>query len=133
MSDAVLIDASALLAVLFQEPGAEAVIDVLPSAEISAVNAAEVIAKLTDKLAENGEPPEQAQALFEALLLPVRAFGSRAAGIAGQLRRGTRSAGLSLGDRACLAEALCASLPVLTADRSWAALNLPLDIRVIRP
>ncbi len=129
MSDAVLIDASALLAVLFQEPGAEAVIDVLPTAEISAVNAAEVIAKLTDK----GEPPDQAQALFEALLLPVRAFGSRAAGIAGQLRRGTRSAGLSLGDRACLAEALCASLPVLTADRSWAALNLPLDIRVIRP
>ncbi len=129
MSDAVLIDASALLAVLFQEPGAEAVIDVLPSAEISAVNAAEVIAKLTDK----GERPDQAQALFEALLLPVRAFGSQAAGIAGQLRRGTRSAGLSLGDRACLAEALCASLPILTADRSWAALNLPLDIRVIRP
>lgn len=129
MSDAVLIDASALLAVLFDEPGAEAVITALPSAEISAVNAAEVIAKLTDK----GGRPDQAQSLFDALLLPVRTFGSHAAGIAGQLRRGTRHAGLSLGDRACLAEALCAHLPVLTADRSWAALNLPLDIRVIRP
>lgn len=51
---------------------------------------------------------------------------------AARLRLLTRAAGLSLADRACLALAKSLSLPVLTADRAWAALQVGVVVEVIR-
>ncbi len=130
MSGNVRHDASALLAAMLGEPGSAHVAAESARAEISAVNAAEEIAKLIDL----GCEPEAAADIFAALMSPVRRFALKTDRAAGRLRAATRQAGLSLvGDRACLAEALAAKLPVLTADQSWAALGLPLEIRVIRP
>lgn len=124
----VLLDASAVLAMLFSEPGAGRVEARLDEADISAVNAAEVIGKLVDK----GVSPGLAAELFDALLLPVADFPAQAGREAGRLRGVTADFGLSLGDRACLAEALVSGKPVLTADRAWAGLDLGVEIEVIR-
>ncbi len=123
-----LLDASAALAVLFDEPGAESVLSRLPGGAISAVNLAEVIARLVD----NGLSGEAAEAVFQGLMVETRDFTAASARLSGQLRQQTRRQGLSLGDRACLAEAMLAELPVLTADRSWAGLDLGVGIEVIR-
>ncbi|MBC7154312.1 MAG: type II toxin-antitoxin system VapC family toxin [Rhodobacteraceae bacterium] len=128
MSAAFLLDASALLAAMMGEEGTEAVEAKLTEAQIGAVNASEVVAKLTDK----GFSGETAQELFEALLLPVVDFDAATAMRAGQLRPSTRMKGLSLGDRACLAQAEVSGCPVLTADRAWAGLDLGVDVQVIR-
>ena len=124
----VLLDASAVLAMLFAEPGAGQVEARIGDADISAVNAAEVIGKLVDK----GVSPGLAAEMFDALLLPVTDFPADAGREAGKLRAATAEFGLSLGDRACLAEALVSGKPVLTADRAWARLDLGVEIEVIR-
>jgi ribonuclease VapC len=115
----VILDASALLALLQGEPGADVVEGVLLRAVMSAVNLSEVVAKLT----EHGMPPAAARAALEGLPIDVRPFDREAAYTAGELRPLTRSAGLSLGDRACLALAMRLGVTALTADRAWAALG----------
>lgn len=114
MSDVVL-DASALLALLFAEPGAEAVAAVLADALISSVNLAEVASRLTDR----GVPEADARAAIAATGVRIVEFDSDQAWEAARLRGPTRAAGLSLGDRACLALARTRSLPALTGDRAW--------------
>lgn len=119
MSEAVL-DASALLAVLQGEFGADRVITRLAEAAISAVNLAEVLSKLVD----HGVPAAAACEAVAGLDLKVVAFdGALAQGVAA-LRASTRAAGLSLGDRACLALAARLGVPAVTADRAWRALRL---------
>lgn len=125
---AILLDASAVLAALFGEPGGERVAARFPDGAISAVNAAEVVGKLVDA----GQDGETAAALFWGLMLETRAFGAAAGIKAGQLRESTRAAGLSLGDRACLAEAIVSGADVITADRVWARLDPGPVIEVIR-
>jgi PIN domain nuclease of toxin-antitoxin system len=95
---------------------------------IGAVNASEVIAKLD----EGGMSAADIEEAIESLGLEIIPFDEEQAYRAGLLRSVTRAAGLSLGDRACLALAGHLDLPVLTADRAWAALPLALDVRVIR-
>lgn len=112
----VVLDASALLALLGSESGSEKVAErVVGGAVISAVNHAEVAAKLADW----GVPDEDIREALDGLNLRVVPFDEELAYLSGSLRRRTRKAGLSLGDRACLAFAQRAGLPVLTADRSW--------------
>ncbi|MFQ6018540.1 MAG: PIN domain-containing protein [Kiloniellaceae bacterium] len=127
MSDVVL-DASAVLAVVHDEPGAEMVRPHLPGAYLSAVNAAEVAAKVVDG---GADPAEAGDRLFR-LGTRVVAFESRDVAPGAQLRTASRSAGLSLADRACLTLAQRLGLPVLTADRTWSKLNLRVDIQQIR-
>ncbi len=127
MSEAVL-DASALLALLNAEPGAELVAELLPGASISAVNYSEVVAKLADA----GMPGEIVDEALGGLGLDVVAFSREQGRAAGLLRPETRRAGLSLGDRACLAVALERQAPAYTTDSVWAELGLDLEIRVIR-
>lgn len=134
MSEVVL-DASALLAYLQREAGAgEVAASIARSASISAANWAETLSKVT----EHGADPRrlaaalEEQGLLQGLLEVLPLTAEDAIAIA-ELRPGTRDLGLSLGDRACLALARRLGVPVLTADRSWTALDeLGLDVRPIR-
>ena len=120
MSDGpVVIDASALLALLQGEPGADVVAGLLIRGVMSAVNLSEVVAKLT----EHGMPAEAARTALDGLPIDVHPFDREAAHSAGELRSVTRSAGLSLGDRACLALAMRLGVTAVTADRAWASLG----------
>ena len=92
MSEAVL-DSSAVLAVILEEPGAERVEALLPGAKVSAVNIGEVAAKLRDF----GMPEGTIETVLEALQIDVRAHDLDAALASGFLRPATRSAGLLLG------------------------------------
>jgi ribonuclease VapC len=128
MNKAVL-DASAILAVLFQERGAEKLTDeILQVAVISTVNLAEV----QTKLVRMGHDPEKAW--MDALLLqtPPEPYTSEHARIAGTLAKETRSLGLSLGDRSCLALAIALKAPVYTTEQAWKNLKLGIPIYVIR-
>ena len=124
-----LLDASAVLALLNREPGWEAVQDWVPGAPICAVNLAEVIGKLCDA----GLPYADACAAVEFLGLSVVEFDADMARESGRLRAITRAEGLSLGDRACLATALRLGEAVLTSDRSWLKLDLGISVRCLRP
>ena len=127
MAECVL-DASAVLALLANERGAEPVQAALGSAVISAVNLAEVLAKLGDR----GVTEAEQRVIRMSLDIEVRTFDESAAWRASSLRDATKSHGLSIGDRACLALALDEGLPVLTADRVWSKLALGVDVRVLR-
>jgi len=111
-----VLDASALIAVIFREAGSDVVEPVLKRAAMSAVNLSEVAAKLIDR----GYTIADAQASVQAFQLDVRPFDNGQALAAASLRATTRSRGLSLGDRACLALAESLNATVLTADRAWA-------------
>jgi ribonuclease VapC len=127
VSDVVL-DASALLAMLRAEPGAERVEACLEGACIGAVNLSEVVAKLI----EDGVPEAEIQRAIGRLELDVHAFDVQHAYVAGILRKATRTFGLSFGDRACLALGESLGALALTADRSWSRLDLGIAIEVIR-
>lgn len=129
MSEVVL-DASALLAWIEDEPGAGRVGDVLGSGSgvMSAVNWAEVLAKLTDR----GVPDEDQRRVRGSLDLQIRDFDEEAAHACAALRRSTRKRGLSIGDRACLALGLTHRALVLTADKAWSKLDIGVDVEVIR-
>jgi PIN domain nuclease of toxin-antitoxin system len=127
MTEAVL-DTSAVLAFIFSEPGAATVAAALPRALVSAINFAEIVTKLVDR----GSDLARVQALITELPIEVSPASKSSGLAAGLLQAQTRSRGLSLGDRFCLALAQETGLPVLTADRAWAELGLDLDIRLIR-
>jgi ribonuclease VapC len=124
----VVLDASAVLARTLHEPGAEQVDALIDGAWISAVNVAEVV----QRLVESGMDGARAVAALEALPCKVAAFDRAAAYSVGLLKRGTRRRGLSLGDRACLALGRRLGLPVYTADRAWAELDLGVEVVLIR-
>jgi ribonuclease VapC len=122
----IVLDASAILAVINDEPGAEKLTpELLANAVGSAVNLAEVQAKLVSR----GWASEEA---WEDATSPVRevlAFDEDQARIAGDLVTQTRSLGLSLGDRACLALGAALKAPVYTAEKSWKKIgNVPVHV-----
>ena len=125
----IVLDASALLAVLNREPGADKLTpEILSTATSSTVNLAEVQGKLVSL----GLAPGDA---WEATLSPIReatAFTVEQAEAAGNLITKTRPLGLSLGDRACLALGMILRAPVYTADKSWKKLKLGVPIHLIR-
>ena len=123
-----ILDASALLAFLRNEPGAEKVAAVVTQSCISAVNLAETLSKL----AEYGKPLDAAAYQIDRLLISVVPFDSEQAKIAASLWKPSRVAGLSLGDRACLSLALKLSLPALTTEREWEKCDLPVQVVRIR-
>ncbi|MEC4818632.1 MAG: type II toxin-antitoxin system VapC family toxin [Scytonema sp. PMC 1069.18] len=123
-----VLDASALLAFLGGEPGSDKVEEVLSSALISTVNLSEVIAKLL----ERGVPEDEVLRVMGYLDCEVVDFTSERAWSTARLRPLTRTQGLSLGDRACLALAIERNAPVMTTDRAWSSLGLGIEINVIR-
>ncbi len=127
-------DASALVAYLSDEAGAAEIEEHLNTTTcMSAANWAEVVSKTSDL----GKNPDQLDILLKTRhsatgkirIFPLILEDAR---LIGKLRPVTKKLGLSLGDRACLALALRLDMPVLTADRSWAQLNLPVKIKLIR-
>jgi len=129
-----VLDASAFLAWVFDEPGADRVDEaLLRGAVIHTVNWAEVLSKL----AERGIDPGKAeQDLSErgvlGQTLTVDAGQRQDARLVAALRPPTRGTGLSLGDRYCLALGIRLSWPVLTADRAWEVLDVGVDVNLIR-
>ena len=131
MSKAVL-HASALLAYLLDEPGSDRVAEALSSGSfVCAVNLCEVLSKLEDRGLRVGEALEAltSQGILDAL--EIVAFDAALARETASLRAATRGAGLSLGDRACIALAKTLAVPALTADRTWPALP-GVEVRPIR-
>ena len=125
----VVLDASALMAVLNREPGAEMLTpQIMNMAATSTVNLAEVHGKLVHR----GFSPDDAWAAANAAIHEAVAFTAEQARTAGDLVIQARALGLSLGDRACLALGIALSAPVYTADRSWKNLRLGVRIHVIR-
>lgn len=129
MSDcAAVLDASAVLALLQREPGEDVVAPLVGRAAWSAVNLCEVAGKLTDR----GMPAPAVMDALDALHLTVHDFDSDLGFAAAELRR-LAPAGLSVGDRACLALARRLRLPAITAERAWTRLDIAdLVVTVIR-
>jgi len=121
-----VLDASAILAGLNEEPGAERVAAALPDGVISAVNLAEVTAGLL----RGGNSPVQVRAVIRALACSVIPADEEMAIDAGLLRAVTDRAGLSLADRFCLALARRLAVPVLTSDRNWSKVARDADVTV---
>lgn len=126
--NSVVLDASAILALLNNEAGSQGVAKALPGAVVSAVNLSEVVAKLTHA----SMPADAVREALAGLGLEVHVFDLQAAYSAGLLRSSTHHLGLSLGDRACIALGMQLGVPVLTADQRWKSLKLAVKIRVIR-
>lgn len=113
-------DSSALLTLLQAESGWEMVESYLPHLVLSTVNFSEVVAKL----AERGMPQNKVIEVLSGLSLQIIPFDGEQALRSGMLRPITRSIGLSLGDRVCIALGLMLDLPILTADKAWTLLPI---------
>jgi PIN domain nuclease of toxin-antitoxin system len=121
-------DSSAILALLKQEPLGKLDPRRLFRATISAVNLSEVL----ERLCAGGLSESEADEAVAALNLRVADFDEAQARLAAHLRPRTRRAGLSLGDRACLALGLHLGRPVITADRVWTSLDIGVEVIAVR-
>ena len=134
MSASIILDASAVLAWLNGEPGADAIDTLLRAGApclVPAANHAEIIAKALDR----GVAPDAAVEIVASIGYTVIDTSAEDGAAAGWMRPVTRAHGLSLGDRLCLAAAQRLKAQVHTADREWLAVAdaLQLDICCIRP
>ncbi len=127
-SEPVVLDASALGAVVFDEPGAESVLEHLATGVISAVNMSELAAKAVSR----GGKPAEVWATLQKLPLRVAPFDADQAYLTASLYPSTHRHGLSLADRACLALGMSLKCAVLTADRAWTKVSVPVEVRIIR-
>lgn len=128
MSNQSVLDASALLALLYRQPGADVVQQAITAgAAMNTINFAEVVGKLD----EDGLNALAVRQTLGTLKVNLFEFDSAAAYRTGLLRSQTKQAGLSLGDRTGIALAQALDLPILTTDRQWAKLQLGATIQLI--
>lgn len=128
MQKSVVLDASALIALIYEEKGMELVEKHMPHSLISSVNMTEVASYMI----KQGMPELQVIKLLEDLGLKVIDYDFSLAMTAAKLIKKTAAKGLSLGDRACLALAIHQNLDVLTADKVWSQFDLGIEINLIR-
>ena len=126
--DRVVLDSSAILAFLQDEPGGEIVADYCGNALVSAVNVAEVTCRLNDLGADLAEA-KKSIAFIDMEIVP---FDAGQAYDVASIRKAVRPLGLSLGGRVCMQLAMRLNLPVLTADRAWAKIELDVEVRLVR-
>lgn len=119
-----LLDASAVLAIIRQEKGADQILHLVPGASTSSVNAAEVLKKLIDA----GLPAREATSTLDALQLEVIPFGITEARHSADFIH----PGISLGDRACLGTAQVHGLRVVTADATWTTIRRKVRVLLFR-
>lgn len=125
----IVLDASALLALVHKETGWQKVADAVPDAAVSAVNLAEIVSKLADE----GFSEEDARQLLLAMEFETVSFEADQAYVVGTLRRSTKKEdNLSLGDRCCLSLGIHLGMPVLTCDRQWAQVTAGVMVRLVR-
>lgn len=123
---ACVLDASAILCLLFSEPGAEKVEARLGAASMSVVNYTEVLSKLIDQ----GLDPDEAINDLAELDIAIVPVGQDVAEEAARLRLVTKQGGLSLGDRYCLALAKVLSVPAMTTDQAWKRIGVSAGIEI---
>ena len=123
-SNAFVFDSSAIIALLQQEEGSEIVANSMKGGIMSSLNYSEVVAVLARKM-----PRETIVTLLAKLISEIVPFDEDQAVEVGIFYRKTKSAGLSMGDRACITPAKLPKIPVLTADKEWAKLNLGVEIK----
>lgn len=123
-----VLDASALLALLNEEPGKDLVEEALGDCSISAVNYCELIGKLIDA----GVPDDDARHTVDLLNIEIVDFDAKLALRAASLCLATKRFGLSLGDRCCLALGIARKATVLTSERNWSKLKIGAKVKLIR-
>lgn len=128
MSDKYVLDASALLALINKEPGSEKVGKILPKCMMSAIN----LSESATILVSISIPHEKIKSILTELIGEIIPFDNEQAFEAAFLRNLTKSIGLSLGDRACLALGKLKNLPVVTADKVWSTIDCGVDVHLIR-
>lgn len=123
-----VLDASAVLALVHDEPGADAAAEALPGSTMSTVNLAEVIGKLVDADVDS----HRVRHLLAAAGVRLEPLTESDAELAGALRALPQGRTLSLADRCCLALAVRMAADVLTADRAWASVDVGVHVRLLR-
>ena len=123
-----VVDTSAIMAILLDEPGQDIAAKLASGGLLSSVNFAEILTKCVEKAL----PPDVARIYVRDANIEIVAFGAEDALVSAVLFAKTRKGILSLGDRACLATAIPRKATVVTADRAWATLDLPCPIELIR-
>ncbi len=127
MSEVVL-DASAMLALVNGEAGSERVAPMVPRGVMSAVNVAEVVGKLADA----GLPGDAIRSVVAGLGIRVAPFDDAQAFAAGMLRSRLARSCLSLADLCCLALAAKLGAPAVTADTAWQDVDAGVEVVTIR-
>ena len=125
---AVVLDASALLAYMFQEPGHEVVANYLEESCISSVNLLEVASRLS----RDGVSPKPVLEMIQTLGIAVVPFSMEHVSTSARLAATAKQYGLSMADRICLGLGLDLSLPVLTGDTTWVEIGLECDVILFR-
>lgn len=124
-----VLDASAVMALLLDEPGADLVADYAGDALISTINLQEVIKSLLNQ----NNPEKTVRLMLDQFDIEPRAHSVEDAWAAARLYSYTKSKGCGVGDRSCMALAIAEGLPAITADRVWAELAIPgLDVILAR-
>ncbi|MDD2742118.1 MAG: type II toxin-antitoxin system VapC family toxin [Rhodocyclaceae bacterium] len=126
-----ILDTSALLAFLWEEPGEGRVAELLANGRcyLGTTNLAELVSKII----ERGLPANEVPSIVNSLNVEIVPLTQAQAELSGILRHSTRHLGLSLGDRACLALTQSLGGVAITADRPWLALDIGIHIECIRP
>ncbi|MDG1437117.1 MAG: type II toxin-antitoxin system VapC family toxin [Rickettsiaceae bacterium] len=129
-SNKILLDTSALIALLKKEPGYKKVDEVVAHSAISSVN----LCELVSILAKNSIPENAIDDIINDIVPEIIPFCENLGVKAGKLSSFTKEYGLSLGDKACIATAEYYSMEVYTADKIWAKLenNISTKITIIR-
>lgn len=123
----VVLDASALVALIKQEPGADKVAQVIRGARLGAFNLAEVVSHFI----HSGMAPREVDTMLRPLPVDIIVADADLAREAAYLRAVTAKAGLSLGDRFCLALAKRDGLPAWTADRQWLKIVTAVEVDIV--
>jgi len=125
----VILDASAVIALLSNEKGHEVVAPLLSKAVMGSVNVAEVARFLIER---NGLTKGEVSGIVQSLIERVIPFDDALALTSAEIIHHTKSLGLSLGDRSCIALGLHTNYPIYTADKAWSNLTLGCKVVLIR-